>query len=145
MFLTPIILNASFHVGSRTNFGIASSFILHLLLIIRPPRPQSNSHEHEDSVPNPPDTAGSDSRTDALPSGGAFTFTERHSLDDLGSAPRWPSLDEEYVELQYLIKRWRWVMRIASRGAGGRKGLMTLGLLRLDALLSELQQHSTLS
>ena len=41
----------------------------------------------------------------------------------------------ESNEINDLVARWRWAMRIGSGSAGN--GLMSLGLLRLDGLLLE--------
>lgn len=41
----------------------------------------------------------------------------------------------EQAEINELVHRWRWAMRIGSGSAGS--GLMSLGLLRLDGLLLE--------
>jgi len=41
----------------------------------------------------------------------------------------------ESAEINDLVARWRWAMRIGSGSAGS--GLMSLGLLRLDGLLLE--------
>jgi hypothetical protein len=43
--------------------------------------------------------------------------------------------DTESGEINALVSRWRWAMRIGSGSAGS--GLMSLGLLRLDGLLLE--------
>lgn len=43
--------------------------------------------------------------------------------------------DTESSEINGLVGRWRWAMRIGSGSAGS--GLMSLGLLRLDGLLLE--------
>jgi hypothetical protein len=43
--------------------------------------------------------------------------------------------DAESTEINALVSRWRWAMRIGSGNAGS--GLMSLGLLRLDGLLLE--------
>jgi hypothetical protein len=49
----------------------------------------------------------------------------------------------ESVEVNDLVARWRWAMRVGSGSTGS--GLMSLGLLRLDGLLLEngnsQQQH----
>jgi len=48
----------------------------------------------------------------------------------------------ELAEINDLVARWRWAMRIGSGSTG--RGLMSLGLLRLDGLLLEdgnFQQH----
>jgi hypothetical protein len=41
----------------------------------------------------------------------------------------------ESAEINDLVARWRWAMRIGSGSTGS--GLMSLGLLRLDGLLLE--------
>lgn len=41
----------------------------------------------------------------------------------------------ETNEINSLVARWRWAMRIGSGSTGN--GLMSLGLLRLDGLLLE--------
>jgi len=41
--------------------------------------------------------------------------------------------DAESSEINELVTRWRWAMRIGSGSTGS--GLMSLGLLRLDGLL----------
>jgi hypothetical protein len=41
----------------------------------------------------------------------------------------------ESAEINELVTRWRWAMRIGSGSTGS--GLMSLGLLRLDGLLLE--------
>lgn len=41
--------------------------------------------------------------------------------------------DAETSEINALVARWRWAMRIGSGSTGN--GLMSLGLLRLDGLL----------
>jgi hypothetical protein len=43
--------------------------------------------------------------------------------------------EAESNEINDLVERWRWSMRISSGSAGS--GLMSLGLLRLDGLLLE--------
>lgn len=43
--------------------------------------------------------------------------------------------DAESSEINSLVSRWRWAIRIGSGSAGS--GLMSLGLLRLDGLLLE--------
>lgn len=43
--------------------------------------------------------------------------------------------DPETNEINDLVARWRWAMRIGSGSTGN--GLMSLGLLRLDGLLLE--------
>lgn len=43
--------------------------------------------------------------------------------------------DVETNEINGLVARWRWAMRIGSGSTGN--GLMSLGLLRLDGLLLE--------
>lgn len=52
--------------------------------------------------------------------------------------------EAEAAEINDLVERWRWAMRIGSGGAG--TALMSLGLLRLDGLMLEsggraVQQH----
>lgn len=41
--------------------------------------------------------------------------------------------EAEVAEVNDLIARWRWAMRVASGGSGS--GMMTLGLLGLDGLV----------
>jgi hypothetical protein len=43
--------------------------------------------------------------------------------------------DAESTEINDLLARWRWAMRIGSGSTGN--GLMSLGLLRLDGMLLE--------
>ena len=43
--------------------------------------------------------------------------------------------ESEQNEINDLVGRWRWAMRVGSGSAGS--GLMSLGLLRLDGLLLE--------
>jgi hypothetical protein len=43
--------------------------------------------------------------------------------------------EAEQAEINDLVGRWRWAMRIGSGNTGN--GLMSLGLLRLDGLLLE--------
>lgn len=43
--------------------------------------------------------------------------------------------EAESNEINDLVARWRWAMRIGSGSTGN--GLMSLGLLRLDGLLLE--------
>jgi hypothetical protein len=43
--------------------------------------------------------------------------------------------EAESNEINDLVERWRWAMRIGSGSTGS--GLMSLGLLRLDGLLLE--------
>ena len=43
--------------------------------------------------------------------------------------------ESEQNEINDLVGRWRWAMRVGSGNAGS--GLMSLGLLRLDGLLLE--------
>ena len=43
--------------------------------------------------------------------------------------------EAERSEINDLVARWRWAMRIGSGNTGN--GLMSLGLLRLDGLLLE--------
>lgn len=51
--------------------------------------------------------------------------------------------DTEQTEINDLVGRWRWAMRIGSGNTGN--GLMSLGLLRLDGLLLENGAGQTLS
>ena len=43
--------------------------------------------------------------------------------------------EAESSEINDLVSRWRWAMRITSGSTGS--GLMSLGLLRLDGLMLE--------
>lgn len=52
-------------------------------------------------------------------------------------------MQTEYIQLLDYLTRWRWAMKVASRGPGGQKGLMNLSLLRMDALLAEMYDRST--
>lgn len=52
-------------------------------------------------------------------------------------------LEAMHVELEALTKRWRWALRLAQRGAGGRKGLMSVSLRRTEALFREWQIGKT--
>ena len=45
------------------------------------------------------------------------------------------SSEAEATEINDLVARWRWAMRIGSGSAGN--GLMSLGLLRLDGMMLE--------
>ncbi|KAL4866199.1 fungal-specific transcription factor domain-containing protein [Aspergillus spectabilis] len=61
------------------------------------------------------------------------------------SSPNPPSslfLANQFEKLQSLMPKWRRHMILASRGAGGRKGLTNLALLRLDALMNEWKEGS---
>ncbi|KAL4739934.1 fungal-specific transcription factor domain-containing protein [Aspergillus similis] len=51
-------------------------------------------------------------------------------------------LASQFEKLQALMPKWRWHLILASRGAGGRKGLTNLALLRLDALMNEWKEES---
>ncbi|KAL4978822.1 hypothetical protein BDW66DRAFT_157717 [Aspergillus desertorum] len=51
-------------------------------------------------------------------------------------------LASQSQKLQALMPKWRWHLILASRGAGGRKGLTNLALLRLDALMNEWREES---
>ncbi|KAL4780071.1 fungal-specific transcription factor domain-containing protein [Aspergillus varians] len=53
-------------------------------------------------------------------------------------------LASQFEKLQALMPKWRWHLILASRGAGGRKGLTNLALLRLDALMNEWKEGSPL-
>ncbi|EFX05162.1 fungal specific transcription factor domain containing protein [Grosmannia clavigera kw1407] len=61
------------------------------------------------------------------------------SPDVEDSAPSGHYLDAMHTELEVLTKRWRWALRLAQRGAGGRKGLMRVSLRRTEALFREWQ------
>lgn len=108
------------HLGSRTNFAIASCLMLNLLMILQPPiRPnvvQQNSDQTITMTDHPMDLQHEHQQRTA-------SFL---------------NLQSEYRLLLDYLTRWRWAMKVASRGAGGRKGLMNLSLLRMDALLIEL-------
>ncbi|KAL4773561.1 fungal-specific transcription factor domain-containing protein [Aspergillus nidulans var. acristatus] len=64
------------------------------------------------------------------------------------SGPSFPNktgscfLTSQFEKLQRLMPKWRWHLILASRGAGGRKGLTNLALLRLDALMNEWKEES---
>ena len=51
-----------------------------------------------------------------------------------------PGFTDEHMELQALIRRWRWVNRISANGAAGVKGLTNLGVLKVETLLGNLAQ-----
>ncbi|KAL4999485.1 fungal-specific transcription factor domain-containing protein [Aspergillus recurvatus] len=51
-------------------------------------------------------------------------------------------LASQFEKLQALMPKWRWHLILASRSAGGRKGLTNLALLRLDALMNEWKEES---
>ncbi|KAL4952390.1 fungal-specific transcription factor domain-containing protein [Aspergillus filifer] len=50
-------------------------------------------------------------------------------------------LASQFEKLQALMPKWRRHLILASRGAGGRKGLTNLALLRLDALMNEWKEE----
>ncbi|KAL4926204.1 transcription factor domain-containing protein [Aspergillus undulatus] len=52
-------------------------------------------------------------------------------------------LASQFEKLQALMPKWRRHLLLASRGAGGRKGLTNLALLRLDALMNEWKGESS--
>jgi hypothetical protein len=64
------------------------------------------------------------------------------------SGPSFPNktgscfLTSQFEKLQGLMPKWRWHLLLASRGAGGRKGLTNLALLRMDALMNEWKEES---
>lgn len=113
--------------GSKHNFAIASTFLMHLLILTQPSLPSqsdplNSSAQQPDSVDHPavmsisPSSAGSPSVHEI-----SATFSDEHT------------------EVQALTKRWRWALRLAQRGAGGRKGLMNASLRRTEALFREWQ------
>ncbi|KAL4915712.1 fungal-specific transcription factor domain-containing protein [Aspergillus aurantiobrunneus] len=58
-------------------------------------------------------------------------------LNTPSSQPGTCFLVSQFEKVQALMPKWRWHLILASRGAGGRKGLTNLALLRLDALMNE--------
>lgn len=104
--------DAFWHSWSRTNFAVIAGVMLNLVFILRPPISLTASKTHV-------------SLKTAQPHLQPNTTSFLHLQDD-------------YKRLLDYLTRWRWSMKIASRGAGGHKGLMNLSLLRLDALMSEL-------
>ncbi|KAL4752241.1 hypothetical protein BDW72DRAFT_212116 [Aspergillus terricola var. indicus] len=68
----------------------------------------------------------------------AWPLSTSSSPDKTGSF----FLAGQFEKLQALMPKWRWHLILASRGAGGRKGLTNLALLRLDALMNEWKEES---
>ncbi|KAL4954527.1 fungal-specific transcription factor domain-containing protein [Aspergillus filifer] len=66
---------------------------------------------------------------------GAFMVHLLHIITGAG-----PGFTDEHMELQALIRRWRWVNRISANGAAGVKGLTNLGVLKVETLLGNLAQ-----
>ncbi|OAA55851.1 Transcription factor [Niveomyces insectorum RCEF 264] len=145
--------DAFWHSWSRTNFAIVACVMLNLVFILRPPmsparaqeqaRPQAQDpvqgHLAERPIPAPASLVSPSLRSpQPVP-----PPSQTHNVHET-EAPQPPNtasflgLQDEYKALLDHLTRWRWAMKISSRGAGGLKGLMNLSLLRLDALLSEL-------
>jgi hypothetical protein len=81
-----------------------------------------------------PSTSGSRRRREAAPTEASPGHAE--GIDRQRNQLLNPQ--DDYRDLLDYITRWRWALKVASRGAGGRKGLMNLSLLRMDALIAEL-------
>lgn len=111
--------NAFWHCWSRANFAMAGSFIVDLLLTISPALG--------------PDILSSDQMTD----GPAMN----HVMED-DSQMHAPTrlFQHELQELKHLIERWRWANRVSANGAAGVKGLTTLGLFKVETMLTELRK-----
>lgn len=48
----------------------------------------------------------------------------------------------QLVELQTLIKRWRWANRMSANSVAGAKGLTNLALFKVETLLSSLGNNA---
>ncbi|KAJ9157396.1 Fungal specific transcription factor domain containing protein [Pleurostoma richardsiae] len=123
--LTAADWDSFWHSWSKHNFAIGSTFLMHLLVLTQasqgatptgfsPPQ-ESPTHFAALAQAYSPSSAGSPSQDSS------FFFSGVHS------------------ELQALAKRWRWALRLAERGAGGQKGLMSASLRRTEALFREWQ------
>ncbi|OQU94945.1 Fungal specific transcription factor domain-containing protein isoform 1 [Cladophialophora immunda] len=121
--LTTIQWDAFWHGWSRHNFSIASTLLMHLLLITA--QSHTSPIEPHEQWPSPQD--------------------HQPRLDPVhAESTSQMNLQTEHEELRKLTQRWRWALRLAAQGAGGRKGLMTLSLLRIDALFIEWQDSNIL-
>ncbi|CAG8394451.1 unnamed protein product [Penicillium salamii] len=110
---------------SMHNFAIVSTFLMHLLILTQSSQGgllSSTSPQQE--FPVPAETTG------------AFVRARNH---DIPSPEVNSSFAKEHTNLQSLTRRWRWALRLAERGAGGRKGLLGVSLRRIEALFREWQ------
>lgn len=104
--------------------------MLNLLVILRPPVSPTTTTEVVSSTPSqaPSLQQGHDEHLHVKPR----ELNTNSFLD----------LQLEYRTLLDYVTRWRWAMKVSSRGAGGQKGLMNLSLMRMDALLAELSYYT---
>lgn len=116
--------------------------MLNLVFILRPPIWTARARSVAVSLQSP-----ANSNSSPRPSSSSYRRQTNNIYEQPNQqAPNTTSflnLQDDYKTLLDYLTRWRWAMKISSRGAGGRKGLMNLSLLRLDALLSELSYSST--
>lgn len=126
--LTTADWDSFWFTWSKHNFAIASTFLMHLLVITQP----SQMGFIEGCSPQQHHSQG--------PTNGSF-INSPPSVGSPGSRNNNTNhvFTAEYMELQDLTKRWRWALRLAERGAGGRKGLMSSSLRRVEALFTEWQ------
>ncbi|PLB44213.1 hypothetical protein P170DRAFT_513438 [Aspergillus steynii IBT 23096] len=123
--LTNADWDSFWYSWSRHNFAVLSTFLMHLLVLIQPLQSSSVSgnilpHESPDHPDIRRPSTGSSSAGAPSPNAN-YTFIK------------------EYTELQGLTRRWRWALRLAERGAGSRKGLISASLKRIEALFREWQ------
>jgi hypothetical protein len=116
--LTEPLWNAFWHCWSRSNFAMAGSFMVDLLLTI------SSLREAGASQHGPKDNVASSSE-------GA----RQHEQISL--------FETELTELQRLIERWRWATRVSANSAAGVKGLTNLALFKVETMLAELRKENS--
>lgn len=60
--------------------------------------------------------------------------------DRLGLVSSVYNFDEDYIELQEWVRRWKWTTRISANGAAGSKGLTNLAFIKVEALMGNVSQ-----
>ncbi|ETS85864.1 hypothetical protein PFICI_03889 [Pestalotiopsis fici W106-1] len=106
---------------SKHNFALASTLLLQCCLITSP---TDSWQANQTSAPQ-----GADPDARSL---GQLDANDRPLESSSGA-----QLSAVHARLQNLAQRWRWTLRLATRGAANNKGLIDSSLRRVDALLTE--------
>ncbi|KAH8892655.1 hypothetical protein GQ53DRAFT_746115 [Thozetella sp. PMI_491] len=126
--LTTVEWDAFWPEWSRHNFALASTLLMHCYLITAPPKGGDGDQQPpapllQMSSPQSELSADSQQLQDEL---------ERitHGVFPLRSAAI-------HTEIRLLAQKWRWLLRLAARGAASKKSLIDTSLLRINALFTE--------
>lgn len=124
---------------SRHNFALASTLLMHCHLITSPSNQYIGDQKHHTPVLSPlgGDLASISSPESEMADGRVSGTGITGTTGTTGVTGVSPSL---YADIRMLAQKWRWLLRLAARGAAGKKNLIDISLLRIDALFTEWNQ-----